>query len=86
MRFGPFRLSIAVAALSLVAACGSPDAEGAPSAATPAPAGDVAGVPAPAPAGVPALLDFTAPLVGGGEYSGALAAGKPTAFWFWAPT
>ena len=39
-----------------------------------------------APADVPELLNFTAPLVGGGEFSGATAAGRTTAFWFWAPT
>ena len=35
---------------------------------------------------VPALLDFAAPLVGGGEFSGSDVAGTPIAFWFWAPT
>lgn len=35
---------------------------------------------------VPELLQFTAPLVGGGTFDGAAAAGKPTVFWFWAPT
>jgi hypothetical protein len=35
---------------------------------------------------VPEALQFTAPLVGGGTYDGAAAAGKPTVFWFWAPT
>ena len=35
---------------------------------------------------VPALLQFTAPLVGGGEIAGDELAGKPTAFWFWSPT
>jgi hypothetical protein len=39
-----------------------------------------------APAAVPAALQFTAPLVGGGSFDGATAAGKPTVFWFWAPT
>ena len=36
--------------------------------------------------GVPAGLNFSAPLVGGGEFSGAAMAGRPVAFWFWAPT
>jgi hypothetical protein len=47
-----------------------------------APAADVAddGVTA------PASLQFTAPLVGGGELDAATLAGKPTLFWFWAPT
>jgi hypothetical protein len=35
---------------------------------------------------VPAALQFTAPLVGGGEFDGATVADKPTLFWFWAPT
>jgi hypothetical protein len=35
---------------------------------------------------VPDALQFTAPLVGGGTFDGAAVAGKPTAFWFWAPT
>ena len=35
---------------------------------------------------VPELLDFAAPLVGGGEFSGSDVAGTPIAFWFWAPT
>jgi len=34
----------------------------------------------------PAALQFTAPLVGGGELDAATLAGKPTLFWFWAPT
>lgn len=39
-----------------------------------------------APVAVPEALRFTAPLVGGGTFDGAAAAGKPTVFWFWAPT
>jgi hypothetical protein len=39
-----------------------------------------------APVAVPELLQFTAPLVGGGEFTGADYADKPTVFWFWAPT
>lgn len=35
---------------------------------------------------VPEALQFTAPLVGGGEFDGATVADKPTLFWFWAPT
>ncbi len=45
----------------------------------------VAGTPAESPK-VPELLQFTAPLVGGGEFNGADRAGQATAFWFWAPT
>jgi len=69
--------------------------------AAPATAPATAPAPAPAPdAGVestvadtagaipaPAALQFSAPLVGGGEFAGPeQAAGKPVAFWFWAPT
>ncbi|MEO6122463.1 MAG: hypothetical protein ABIR32_02040 [Ilumatobacteraceae bacterium] len=36
--------------------------------------------------GVPKLLQFSAPLVTGGEFAGADQAGRATAFWFWAPT
>ena len=36
--------------------------------------------------GAPALLQFTAPLVGGGELDAVQLADKPTAFWFWSPT
>lgn len=35
---------------------------------------------------IPELLQFTADLVGGGTFDGAATAGKPTVFWFWAPT
>ena len=35
---------------------------------------------------VPEALQFAAPLVGGGTFDGAAVAGKPTVFWFWAPT
>lgn len=35
---------------------------------------------------VPEALQFTAPLVGGGQFDGASFAGRPVAFWFWAPT
>jgi hypothetical protein len=35
---------------------------------------------------VPEVLQFSAPLVGGGSFEGAAVAGKPTVFWFWAPT
>lgn len=38
-----------------------------------------------APAAVPEILDFRAPLVGGGTLEGAELAGAPVAVWFWAP-
>lgn len=34
---------------------------------------------------VPEILDFEAPLVGGGTLNGAELAGAPVALWFWAP-
>jgi len=34
---------------------------------------------------VPEILDFEAPLVGGGTLEGAELAGAPVAVWFWAP-
>lgn len=37
-------------------------------------------------AAVPDSLQFSVPLVGGGELDGSALAGKPVAFWFWAPT
>ncbi|MGE0881634.1 MAG: hypothetical protein AB7L13_23710 [Acidimicrobiia bacterium] len=33
-----------------------------------------------------ASLGWTAPLLGGGRFDSASYAGKPVAFWFWAPT
>ena len=51
------------------------------------PGSTVAGSVAEAPVvDVPAALAFRAPLVGGGEFDGAEYAGRPVAFWFWAPT
>ena len=37
-------------------------------------------------AAAPAALQFSAPLVGGGELDATTLAGKPTGCWFWAPT
>lgn len=53
---------------------------------TPAPAPAPDTTPTATPVEVPEALQFTAPLVGGGEFDGASTAGTPTAFWFWAPT
>jgi hypothetical protein len=75
------------------AACGGTG--GGDDSSAPAPAADTATAdtdPTPADAGsqsaaaVPALLQFTAPLIGGGEIAADELAGKPTAFWFWSPT
>jgi len=88
-RNGFARLAPPVAAVALVvAACGSDDTTGA---ALPAPAETPAEDAVDAPAdqaadGVPQLLQFTAPLVGGGVIDAASTAGTPTAFWFWSPT
>ena len=32
------------------------------------------------------VLQFSAPLAGGGEFVGTSLAGRPAVFWFWAPT
>jgi len=50
-------------------------------------ADQVAGSTAPPASSSPAsLLDFSAPLVGGGTFEGTSVQGRPVAFWFWAPT
>jgi hypothetical protein len=35
---------------------------------------------------VPALLQFSSPMVDGGSLDARTFAGKAVAFWFWAPT
>ena len=67
---------------------GAPAAD-APTATTVAPpataaAGDSTDA-AEAPVAVPAALNFTAPLVGGGEIEMGQFAGRPVLLWFWAP-
>jgi hypothetical protein len=42
--------------------------------------------PAAPAAAVPQIYNFKTTKVGGGAVDGAEFAGKPTAFWFWAPT
>ncbi len=84
----------------LAAACGAPAAEAPPGGATgPEKGGREATGPSatdpgdrspnaesgPDAAPVPDLLDFEAPLVGGGVLRGAELAGAPVAVWFWAP-
>ena len=62
------------------------ESQGESESSTAEPEGDTSEPAAPA-VPVPEALQFTAPLVGGGEID--LAAGfdnKPTVFWFWAPT
>lgn len=83
--------ALALVALVSLAACGGSSsvatestlAEGAAA----APTGSTQEASATTGAAVtPELLQFTAPLVGGGEFNGADRAGQATAFWFWAPT
>ena len=94
------RLAVAAALLAL-AACGSatPSSVGAAAPATAPPAQTAASSsPASATTAAPAsasaagsvkvskVLTFSAPKLGGGTLEGASLAGKPVAFWFWAPT
>lgn len=100
VRYGAVNRSRATAAVIgiglLVAACGSGSGSDDPAAGDePAPiessgeddtVGEPAADPAVDAATVPAALQFSAPLVGGGELDAATLAGAPTVFWFWAPT
>jgi hypothetical protein len=53
---------------------------------TPAAATSAATSPAATPSStVPAVLDFSAPLLSGGSFDGSSLRGKDVAFWFWAP-
>lgn len=87
-------LPAAASAESTVVGTGTPSTEAPTAAAEPTtapaptevPAAADAPTPTEAPVTVPEALQFTAPLVGGGTFDGAAAAGKPTVFWFWAPT
>lgn len=45
-----------------------------------------AAAPAAPAAALPAIYNFKTTKVGGGAVEGAEFAGKPVAFWFWAPT
>jgi hypothetical protein len=66
-----------------------PASEPAPPAsdATVAPSAPAADTPTTSPpVAVPAALQFSAPLVGGGTLDASTLAGRPTLFWFWAPT
>lgn len=83
----PRLAGLAAAAALLAVSCGgtSEVADTTPaSAPAPAPAASP-GSESP-PAGVPEILAFSSPLVGGGQLDGAELADKPTAFWFWSPT
>ncbi|HQZ33531.1 MAG TPA: hypothetical protein PK020_03850 [Ilumatobacteraceae bacterium] len=78
------RSAVVIVMVASLAACGKESSSSSSSAVVTQPA-PAAGAPA-QPAGVPELLQFTAPLVGGGEFDGAQRSGQATAFWFWAPT
>jgi hypothetical protein len=78
-----------------LAGCGSSKAvttAAAPASVAPAAAAPAAATTQPAAApvtpavAVPAIYNFKTSKVGGGPVDGAEFAGKPTAFWFWAPT
>jgi hypothetical protein len=78
------RALTAVVLLVSLAACGStPSTAKQTTAETTAAPSATAGSSA---AAVPKLLQFSAPLVSGGQFAGADQAGRATAFWFWAPT
>jgi hypothetical protein len=72
-----FRLVLLGVAVMSLAACGADDT------ATPA-SQPLPGVSAPA-TDTPDILQFTAPLIGGGTFDASTVAGTPTVFWFWAP-
>jgi hypothetical protein len=84
-----FRRALPVLAATLLVACGGSDPVATPATDAPAPAvappvsdGSSDGAP---PTGVPAALQLTAPLVGGGEIELGALAGRPVLLWFWAP-
>lgn len=85
-----FRRLVPLCAATLLVACGG----GAEPAATPvetspgttAEASTSGSLTADAPVdGVPTALQFSAPLVGGGEIELGEFAGRPVLLWFWAP-
>lgn len=84
-----FRRALPVLAATLLVACGGggdPEASPATDAPTPAAVTTAApGATAIDPGAVPAALQFTAPLVGGGEIELGELAGRPVLLWFWAP-
>ncbi|MGI8792515.1 MAG: hypothetical protein ACR2H3_04970 [Acidimicrobiales bacterium] len=85
---GP-RCRVFAAALALVAtaACGPFRAQE-PSAAGGDPGSPAVPVEVPVPSSVahaPTVLDFTAPLVGGGTFDAGSTAGTDLAVWFWSP-
>jgi hypothetical protein len=80
---------VVLAGALLVAACGAPAADQADPPVAPvvtAPATATPEASAVAAGDAPAALQFSAPLVGGGQFGPHMFVGKPVAFWFWAPT
>lgn len=82
------RLAPVIAAGLVLAACGSGDggSDAAPATTVAAPAptappGDGGG----GAVAAPAALQFSAPLVGGGDIELTTLAGRPVLLWFWAP-
>ncbi len=80
----PARPTRAVPALCAIALCGLlvGCGDGTPADPAAAPPAATSGT---QPGAVPAALDFTAPLVGGGRLDAGGLAGQPVLFWFWAP-
>lgn len=88
------RLAPVLAAAVLVTACGSGSDEAASTTSTttpqtapssPAPGGDGSGVVTADPLDAPEALQFSSPLVGGGDIELTTLAGRPVLLWFWAP-
>jgi thiol-disulfide isomerase/thioredoxin len=73
-------IALSLSAAAVLAACGSSSST-ATDAAEPAAGAD----PAASADAAASKLDFTAPLVGGGELAAASLQGKDTVLWFWAP-
>jgi peroxiredoxin len=86
--------SLLAGAVLLVAGCAGPSDEqagepangGSPTASTPTPSASrpAGGSPSASQGPVPEALQFSAPLVGGGQFDGASLAGRPAVLWFWA--
>lgn len=84
-----FRRAAPVIAAMFLVACGGGDDSGTAGTQDPAPVtADSTTATAPTAAGdvaLPAALQFSAPLVGGGEVEFGPSAGRPVLLWFWAP-
>jgi len=93
---GVLRRTFPFLAAAVLVACGGGDDTSSSTATAPPTTAAVAATAAPVataaseqsavdPATVPAALQFTAPLVGGGEIEMGALAGRPVLLWFWAP-